>query len=185
MECIGCAACIDACDDVMTKIKRKPGLIRYDSHNGLSGKPRKIIRPRIIVYSAMLLAGMVAMAIAFSGFRSAAATLVRLPGPVYFLDGEKQDSVRNQFILRILNKRSQPEMVRVEIAGAPASLGVSGIDGPLTIPATGETNLPLVLRLPRKEVASELPLKVRVLNAAGSVIAEKKLTFMAPLDHAL
>jgi cytochrome c oxidase accessory protein FixG len=185
MECIGCAACIDACDDVMAKIKRKPGLIRYDSHNGLQGKPRKIIRPRIIMYSGMLLLGMIAMAIAFSGFRSAAAILTRLPGPVYFLDGEKQDSVRNQFILRVLNKRTQPASVRVEISGAPASLSVSGIDETLVVPPTGETNIPLVLRLPRSDVTSELPLKVRILNPAGAVIAEKKLTFMAPLDHAL
>ena len=183
MECIGCAACVDACDDVMSKIKRKQGLIRYDSHTGLQGKKRKIIRPRIMVYTAFLLLGVVAMAIAFSGFRSAAATLVRLPGPVYFLDGEKQDSVRNQFVLRILNKRNTPEVARVEISGAPASLTVSGIAEAVTIPPTGETNLPLVLRLPRKDGAAELPLKVRVINSGGRIIAERKLTFLAPLDH--
>jgi cytochrome c oxidase accessory protein FixG len=184
MECIGCAACVDACDDVMKKIKRKPGLIRYDSHNGLQGKRRRIIRPRMIVYTALLGIGVLAMLIAFSGFRSAAATIVRLPGPVYFLDGELQDSVRNQFILRVLNKRAEAETIHVEIAGAPAHLSVSGIDENIKVPATGETNIPLVLRLPRKESTGELPLQVRVLNAAGKVIAEKKLTFLAPLDHA-
>jgi cytochrome c oxidase accessory protein FixG len=182
MECIGCAACIDACDDIMAKIQRRTGLIRYDSHRGLQGKPRRIIRPRIIVYTAMLLVGVVAMAIAFSGFKSAAVTITRLPGPAYFLDGETQ--VRNQFILRILNKRPEPQAARVQITGAPASLSVSGIDEALTIPASGEINMPLVLRLPRKDVASQLPLKVRVLNATGAVITEKKLTFLAPLDHA-
>jgi cytochrome c oxidase accessory protein FixG len=31
MECIACTSCIDACDDVMTKLKKPTGLIRYDS----------------------------------------------------------------------------------------------------------------------------------------------------------
>jgi cytochrome c oxidase accessory protein FixG len=31
MECIACTACIDACDEVMTKLSKPTGLIRYDS----------------------------------------------------------------------------------------------------------------------------------------------------------
>jgi cytochrome c oxidase accessory protein FixG len=41
LECIGCAACADACDDIMTKVKRPTGLIRYDSWNGFNGKPTR------------------------------------------------------------------------------------------------------------------------------------------------
>jgi len=44
-ECIGCAACIDACDAVMTKLDRPLGLIRYDSHRGFNGQPTRWIRP--------------------------------------------------------------------------------------------------------------------------------------------
>ena len=39
LECIGCTACIDACDDVMARLDRPRGLIRYDSLEGLSGDP--------------------------------------------------------------------------------------------------------------------------------------------------
>ena len=43
MECIGCAACIDACDGIMDKLKRERGLIRYDSIEGLSAnKPTRL-----------------------------------------------------------------------------------------------------------------------------------------------
>jgi cytochrome c oxidase accessory protein FixG len=41
LECIGCAACADACDDIMAKVKRPTGLIRYDSWNGFNGKPTR------------------------------------------------------------------------------------------------------------------------------------------------
>jgi cytochrome c oxidase accessory protein FixG len=184
LECIGCAACVDACDDVMAKIQRKPGLIRYDSYNGLTGRPRMILRPRIYVYTGLLLVGVVAMTIAFSGFRSAAATLVRLPGPAYFLDGEKQDSVRNQFILRILNKSTHEAKFRVEIAGAPASLRVSGISEMVNVPPTGDSNIPIVLNVPRSDARGEILMKVRVINDGGKIVAEKKLPFLAPMSHA-
>lgn len=185
MECIGCAACIDACDDVMLKLQRPTGLIRYDSFNGLERKPRRILRPRVYVYTAMLLVGALAMTLAFAGFRSAAATLTRIPGPAFFLDGEKQESVRNQFILRVLNKRNESEKYRIVFAGAPATLAISGLTEEITVPATGETNVPLVLRIPRTDLASaEVSMHVRVVNTQGKVVAEKKLTFLGPLTHA-
>ena len=57
MECIGCAACVDACDTVMDKLSRSRGLVRYDSMHGLKGKPTRWIRPRILLYTALLLLG--------------------------------------------------------------------------------------------------------------------------------
>lgn len=60
-ECIGCAACIDACDDVMDKMKYPRGLIRYTTENALEkhwGRKEilgHIVRPRIIVYTVILI----------------------------------------------------------------------------------------------------------------------------------
>src|SRR5690606_21433497 len=49
LDCVGCASCIDACDEVMDKLGRPRGLIRYDSPNGLEGKKRRFLRPRVWV----------------------------------------------------------------------------------------------------------------------------------------
>jgi len=60
-ECIGCAACIDACDDVMEKMSYPKGLIRYTTENALEkhwGRKEifgHIVRPRIIIYTAILI----------------------------------------------------------------------------------------------------------------------------------
>src|SRR4029078_5076538 len=61
MECIGCSACIDACDSVMTKLNRPTRLIRYDSTNGLGGKQTRWVRPRTTLYTALLLLGATVM----------------------------------------------------------------------------------------------------------------------------
>ena len=55
-ECIGCSACIDACDSVMDKMGYAPGLIRYTTQNTLEGRPVRLLRPRVLVYAAILFA---------------------------------------------------------------------------------------------------------------------------------
>jgi cytochrome c oxidase accessory protein FixG len=55
LECIACTQCIDACDDIMTRVKKAPGLIRYTSDSELSGNKRKIVTPRALVYLTICL----------------------------------------------------------------------------------------------------------------------------------
>jgi len=60
--CIGCGACIDACDQVMDKMQYPAGLIRYASQNAVQqgwspGQARRrLLRPRVLVYGAVILA---------------------------------------------------------------------------------------------------------------------------------
>lgn len=55
MECIACTQCIDACDAIMLKIDKPTGLIRYTSENELAGKKTRIVRPRVVLYTVILL----------------------------------------------------------------------------------------------------------------------------------
>jgi cytochrome c oxidase accessory protein FixG len=61
-ECIGCAACIDACDQVMEKMNYPKGLIRYTTENamkrhwGMKEIIGHVMRPRIMIYAAVLVA---------------------------------------------------------------------------------------------------------------------------------
>ncbi len=62
MECIACTACIDACDNIMEKLEKPKGLIRYTSENALAGNKAPSIRPRTIIYTLLLF---VVLAVAF------------------------------------------------------------------------------------------------------------------------
>ena len=55
-QCIACAACVDVCDQVMEKMAYPRGLIRYTTENAVEGGATRILRPRIFVYAAILLA---------------------------------------------------------------------------------------------------------------------------------
>lgn len=54
MECIACTACVDACDDVMARLGKPLGLVRYDTEAGLAGEPKRLARPRPFVYLGLV-----------------------------------------------------------------------------------------------------------------------------------
>lgn len=66
-ECIGCGLCVDACNTVMDKMQYPRGLIRYSTQNGVAQRwtqsqmLRRVLRPRVLIYSAVLVALCVAM----------------------------------------------------------------------------------------------------------------------------
>ncbi len=71
LECVGCAQCIDACTPVMAKLGRPAGLIRYTSQDELAGKVRRLLRPRTIIYPALLVS-VIGLLIYIGGSRGSA-----------------------------------------------------------------------------------------------------------------
>jgi len=71
-ECIGCGLCVDACNTVMDKMHYPPGLIRYSTHNAVTrhwSRPqilRRVLRPRVLIYGAVLLALCAAMLVSLA-----------------------------------------------------------------------------------------------------------------------
>lgn len=177
IECIGCAACIDACDDVMTKLERPRGLVRYDSHEGLAGRKTRWVRPRTLLYTGLLAIGAIAMLFGLSTLKPATVSLLRMQGAPYFFDGT---SLRNQFLLRVVNKRNRSETYRIEFVNAPASLRAAGVDEVLAVPALGEQIRPIALTLPRADFRDEIPLLVRIVDSEGKSVGERSITFLGP-----
>lgn len=105
LECVNCTACIDACDEVMDKVSRPRGLIRYDSHNGIVEKRRRIFTPRVIAYSVFL-AVLLALNFAFLGSRTEVeAIILRTPGLLF--QKVDEDHVSNLYNFEVVNKTTQ------------------------------------------------------------------------------
>ena len=181
LECIGCAACIDACDTVMTRLNRPTGLIRYDSQAGFDGGRHRWWRPRMLVYIILLLAGAAAAALALARVRPASFGVTRLPGAPYYVSG---DAIRNQFLIRLVNKRDEAQRFVLDLAGAPAALQRTGFEAPVSLPPLGETVVPLVLQVPRADYTGKFHLNVRVQDEARSFGLAREIEFVGP-DPAL
>jgi len=114
-ECIACAACIDACDAVIDRMSYPRGLIRYTTQNALEGRPARILRPRIVLYGALLAAIAGAWALAIVLRTPVALDVIRDRSALYRLldDGR----VENVYEVKILNKTEQPHTFRITVAG--------------------------------------------------------------------
>ncbi len=177
IECIGCAACIDACDEVMDRLHRPKGLIRYDSQNGFSGRATRWLRQRTAVYSILLLAGVGVASWAVSTVRPANFGLTRMIGAPYIVD---KDTVRNQFLARIVNKRAEAARFVVRVDGGPANLRQLGFDRVVEVPALAEVVEPLILQQPRREYRGPFVVQVGVRDEAGKFHLQRQVEFLGP-----
>ena len=177
IECIGCSACIDACDEVMDKLERPRGLVRYDSAEGLASRSTKWLRPRVLLYTALLALGCLVMTLALRTLRPATVSLLRMQGAPYFLDGGQ---VRNQFLVRVLNKTGHDEQYRIELVNPPANLRSSGLDEPLEVSPLGEEIRPIVVSVPRAGFREDFALRIRIIDASGQEIADRKVILLGP-----
>ena len=162
LECIGCSACVDACDEIMTKLHRPTGLVRYDSHTGLHGGKTRYIRPRTLFYTFMLLAGITAFFVASRSLSPMSASLVRMQGASYFV----QDGVvRNQFTIRVINKRNREGTFRITLDGQlPADIQVSGNEQVLTLAPMQENQRTLIISVPVKSFHDGILFKARITD---------------------
>jgi cytochrome c oxidase accessory protein FixG len=130
LECIQCALCIDACNEIMDKVERPRGLIAYDTlHNleagGRETLPIKLLRPRVVLYSAAILIVSLVMLTALMLRPELEVNVLRDRNPVYvkLSDG----GVRNGYTVKLLNKLYEPRSFAIGLTGLPgAKLSVIG-----------------------------------------------------------
>ena len=154
-ECIGCAACIDGCDQVMDKMGYPRGLIRYSTENALLGKTSekttgfgkvtaRLLRPRVVIYASILFALMAAFA---------ASLYVRVPLKLNVLRDRAtlvRDAgggrIENVYRLQIGNAAEQPRRFVISATGVPAAEVVLDEPSPVEIAAGSTRMVPVRLR---------------------------------------
>ena len=105
MECIGCAQCIDACDRVMTKIRKPKGLIRYSSTAAMKGEPWKLLRPRMLFYPALLMLLILLFGFVLFRKQDADVTLLRNFGNPFTIMENR--TISNSIRLKIVNRGNE------------------------------------------------------------------------------
>jgi cytochrome c oxidase accessory protein FixG len=181
LECIGCAACIDACDDIMLKLKRPSGLVRYDSSRGLAGEKRRIFRPRLLAYGFLGLLGIIALGFtALNRAKPMNANLTRMRGPSFYQD---PTLVRNHFQLRLFNKRNQPMTFKVSLENPPPGYVVTGVGEDLKVPAAKELARPLIVIVKNESYHGPVALTLKVEGQPGNSVVRQQVEFLGPNPH--
>ncbi|MFI5357730.1 MAG: cytochrome c oxidase accessory protein CcoG [Opitutales bacterium] len=176
LECIGCAACIDACDEVMTRIHKPRGLVRYGSQTGFAGRPTRWMRPRTLLYFVLLLIGAGVATWALSTIHPASFGVIRMTGAPYFVT---DTTVRNQFLVRIVNKEPQPADFTVQLQ-SPVPLQENGLGGTITVGPMGEEVRPVVLVMARRAYQGPFNFQLSLRDQHHTLTLTKIVEFLGP-----
>ncbi|MBK7408471.1 MAG: cytochrome c oxidase accessory protein CcoG [Saprospirales bacterium] len=124
LECVNCTACIDACDEVMDKVDRPRGLIRYDSYNGIVEGRTKIFTPRVIAYSVVLTVLLI-VNFALLGSRTDVETiLLRTPGKLFQVVDEQ--TISNLYNYQVINKTTKEMPIEFRLVGEYGTIKLIG-----------------------------------------------------------
>ncbi len=148
-ECIGCAACIDGCDQVMDKMGYPRGLIRYASlnsvqqHLGWKEMWRRIFRPRVLIYTAILWSIIGAAALALYNRTPVKVDVIRDRTALAreIADGQ----IENVYRLQIMNTQETPQKLTIAVSGIEG-ITLNGVTLPIEIEAAETRMVTVSLR---------------------------------------
>ncbi len=152
--CIMCGLCIDACDAVMEKVDLPKGLVRYASYDELQGKinPPIYKRPRVIVYSTILLVALIGISIGLSTLDAIELKVLHSRLPLYVVTSD--GSIRNKYTLKVLNKTTSDIDVMISASGQK-DLKLSGAEKPIRAPQGSISSQTVFVSVPRQDVSKE------------------------------
>ncbi|MDF2158631.1 cytochrome c oxidase accessory protein CcoG [Algoriphagus sp. CAU 1675] len=111
MECVNCTACIDACDEVMVKVDRPKGLIRYASENSIKEGFQKLFTGRVKAYSVVLVLLVAAFVALIATREEIQGTVTRFPGMTYQM--RDNGTVSNLYQITLINKTFETQKVEL------------------------------------------------------------------------
>ena len=182
-ECISCAACIDVCDTVMDKMNYPRGLIRYSTQNAIAQGwrrtqlLRRIFRPRVLVYSSILIIITAALFISLALRTPFKVDVIRDRASLARIVNDGK--IENVYRLQVMNATESMQNYRITVSGLPGL--VLATEATISVDATQSRWVPVTLQLPYEGASAgshEIHFEVQALNSSGHV--SEKSVFLVP-----
>ncbi len=176
LECINCTACIDQCNSVMKATGKDPGLIRYDSEEGIQKGHSTIWNARNRAYS-------VALIILFSFFIYTLfsrpiieTTILRTPGLLY--QENKDQTISNVYNIKIVNKTHEYLPLEIRLISQQGEIKMAGSKMDIKDQAMFESTF--VLFISRDQITSDKTEVEFGIFSEDELIETYKSTFVGP-----
>lgn len=145
-ECIACAACIDACDSIMDKMDYPRGLVLYTTEHALQGETSRVLRPRMFVYAAILLALASALFISMITRTPVILDVIRDRNTLYReLPG---DIIENSYAIKVINQSNDARNFHLSVDGVPG-LTLDGVADEIRVDGGAILSVPVRARTQR------------------------------------
>ncbi|HET9643701.1 MAG TPA: 4Fe-4S dicluster domain-containing protein, partial [Burkholderiaceae bacterium] len=186
-DCIGCAACVDACNTVMDKMHYPRGLIRYATENGMERHwstqqmLKRVARPRVLVYTAVLLAISATLGASLMLRKPFKVDVVRDRNSLARMVDE--GAIENVYRLQVMNATESTQHYRVKVEGLHGARIDSATE--VEVPPAGARWFPVAVRVPYEGVrqlkSGAHPIRFEVERVGqGHAEVEEKSTFVVP-----
>ncbi len=177
LECVNCTACIDACDEVMDKIGKPRGLIRFDSQESIEENKRSVFNPRMVAYSLVLLLLLGAMGFLLKARSDVEMKVNRVAGSMYQVQDDGM--VRNMFELELLNKTNNDMPLEIVLTGIEGILLFpSGL--PDTLKAQDKDKMYLMIQIHRTDLLNHGEKITLELKNKEKTVDQVKIRFPGP-----
>jgi cytochrome c oxidase accessory protein FixG len=183
LECVNCTACIDACDDVMVKVNRPKGLIRYDSEMGIKASrqadyKRKIFTTRVWAYTGVLVALIALQAFLFATRSEVETVILRTTGQLF---QKVEGGYTNLYNYEVINKTAQDITgIELRLKNPGGKLNLVG-DAANTAPKQGMLKGVFFVEMPADALQSrKTELEIEVLSN-GKLVDVAKTNFLGPI----
>lgn len=180
LECVGCTACIDACDAVMVKTGKPAGLIRYASENSITGGEKLKYTTRMKLYTALCTVMLILLTVLLAMQKDVKATVMRAPGMLFQERGK--DSVSNLYNIKVVNKTSKEIPVYVRVAQDAGLVQVLGKPY-INVQKEGQGSGSFFVVLPRKKITGRKTLVTLELFEGKQKITTIKTNFLGPVEE--
>ena len=178
MECVGCTACIDACNAMMKAVNRPTGLIRYASENRIASGERLHYTSRMKFYTALLIVLCGLLTTLLLSRKDVDGTVIRAAGILYQERGE--DSVSNLYNIKIINKTINDIPLTLKLEDAPGRI-IEAEGRSIAVPKEGQGKGSFFIVLPNN-IIKERKLKLSIgLYEGDKKITTLKTNFMGPI----
>lgn len=179
LECINCTACIDACDDIMVKIHKPKGLIRYASDDMIKHHKKAKVTPRIMAYSAVLLILIGVLGFTFMSHSVVDASILRTPGQFY--QEHPDGTISNLFNFKVANKRNKEMQIQFKLHHLTGKIELIGHEK-IVVPVGEEKQGQFFITIPLSSIKEKKSsLEVEIYDGK-ELITTVSTTFMAPVN---
>ena len=181
MECIGCTNCIDACDEIMDKIGKPQGLVRFDSSRGFETGKSRLLRPRFFLYGAIIAVLATLFVLRATQRESFQVTVMRSQGLPFSIEN---GVIRNLYTLHLQNKTDQTRVYRLAPA-AGALAGRAGVEyiipqDRIELPRLSDRQLTAFVAMPMTSYTESQDFAFTVTDSASGIAQDIKVRFRGP-----
>lgn len=179
MECIACTACIDACDEIMEKVHKPKGLVKYGN---ISNTKINCLSPRSAIYLAGIGICVIGLLYGILSFQHSEAFILRSLTTPYTLQKENGvDFVTNQFRLHVTNQSRDTKKYKIKILNNRDAKITSQFDL-LTLESKASFDWHFFITLPQSKMTSSNTLQIKISDATEPEQFQKQfnIQFLGP-----